>query len=280
MKYANLHLHSIYSDAQFTPEQLVLIGKALGYKALALTDHETDGGTKEFVAYAKAEGIETVTGVEFCGIVDGINVHLTALDFDPEENGIREFIQKRIFAQMEFTRKCVERGVRLGYIQGLKWDDVLDFAPNGAWLCIDSVIRAMQLKKLVSADYDWERFRANVFKGPEIREYRPDKVSACEVIETVRKAGGVVALAHPAKQTHLVEKLVSYGLNGIEVCHPHIDETDTALAKEAADVFRLYRCGGTDHTGPMSGCGGENAIPAFHGVTEEEFFTIKERKLG
>jgi predicted metal-dependent phosphoesterase TrpH len=47
MKYANCHLHSTYSDAQLTPAQLVLIGKSLGYKAQALTDHETDGGVKE-----------------------------------------------------------------------------------------------------------------------------------------------------------------------------------------------------------------------------------------
>lgn len=26
MKYANFHMHSVYSDAAFTPEQLVLIG--------------------------------------------------------------------------------------------------------------------------------------------------------------------------------------------------------------------------------------------------------------
>ena len=48
MKFANLHLHSTYSDAGFTPTQLVQLGKALGYKALALTDHETDGGNDEF----------------------------------------------------------------------------------------------------------------------------------------------------------------------------------------------------------------------------------------
>ena len=44
MKYANLHLHSFFSDGQMTPEQLVLIGKCMGYHALALTDHCTDGG--------------------------------------------------------------------------------------------------------------------------------------------------------------------------------------------------------------------------------------------
>ena len=56
MKYANLHLHSTYSDAQLTPEQLVLIGKSLGYRALALTDHETDGGVKEFAVVAEFHG--------------------------------------------------------------------------------------------------------------------------------------------------------------------------------------------------------------------------------
>ena len=56
MKYGNLHLHSVYSDSQFTPYQLVLIGKSLGYRALALTDHWSDAGFDEFFGYAKAEG--------------------------------------------------------------------------------------------------------------------------------------------------------------------------------------------------------------------------------
>ena len=56
MKYANLHLHSIYSDGLLTPHQLVIIGKSLGYRALALTDHETDGGVRPFMNSARSEG--------------------------------------------------------------------------------------------------------------------------------------------------------------------------------------------------------------------------------
>ena len=55
MKYANFHMHSVYSDAAFTPEQLVRLGKSLGYRALALTDHETDGGVKAFMACANSD---------------------------------------------------------------------------------------------------------------------------------------------------------------------------------------------------------------------------------
>ena len=68
VKFANLHFHSTYSDAQFTPEQLVLIGKSIGYHALALTDHDTDGGVRPMMEFAKKEGIDVISGCEFTGV--------------------------------------------------------------------------------------------------------------------------------------------------------------------------------------------------------------------
>lgn len=280
MKYANLHLHSTYSDASLTPEQLVFIGKSLGYFALALTDHETDGGVKEFTQIAWAEGIKSIAGVEFYGREDGKCVHLTALDFDVEDPGIRAFIQERCDLQAEYVRKCVEFGNAHGYIEGLDWNDVVDLNPDGVWHSFDSVMRAMLIKKVVPATYDWSALRTNVFKAPETKALKPAMPSAQRVIEVVRKAGGVIALAHPNEQIYLVPKLVEYGLNGIEISHPGLRGNTPALAKEAAETYNLYRCGGTDHTGPMSGNGGKYAIPAFEGITEEEYATLRERRLG
>jgi hypothetical protein len=73
---------------------------------------------------------------------------------------------------------------------------------------------------------------------------------------------------------------MEYGLNGIEVSHPDMTPETVQLAKQAAKAFRLYRSGGTDHTGAMSCCGGKHAIPALHGIDEEDFRIIKERRLG
>ena len=100
------------------------------------------------------------------------------------------------------------------------------------------------------------------------------------MIKVVRKAGGVIALAHPyASAPDYIQKLVDWGLNGIEVSHPNIRWGDeNALA--AAEAYNLYHCGGTDHTGPMSCCGGKHARPVFSGVTKEEFDILKERRLG
>ena len=119
-----------------------------------------------------------------------------------------------------------------------------------------------------------------VFKSPEASAFSPKTPTAEKVIKTVRGAGGIIALAHPVNRTHFAEELVKMGLNGIEVSHPNMDEQTVALALEAAREFNLYHCGGTDHTGPMSGCGGKLAVPVFSGITEEEYTTLTERRLG
>ncbi|MBE6597290.1 MAG: PHP domain-containing protein [Ruminococcaceae bacterium] len=277
MKYANLHLHSNHSDAQFSPEQLVLLGKSLGYYALALTDHETDSGVKSMMSYAKKQGgIDVISGVEFYGKHENASLHLTALDFDMDNPEIREFIKARVDARVECTRKCVELGIKNGVIDGITWDDVVKYNPDGAWLCIDSVMNAYRALKLQIPD----NLREAVFKTPEAKSFSPAKPTAEEVIKVVRKAGGVIALAHPYHWTKYVPKLYEYGLNGIEVSHPDNYENTSFLALEAAKTYNLYHCGGTDHTGVMSGCDGVYATSALQGITEEEYFTLKERRKG
>ena len=277
MKYANLHLHSTYSDAQFTPEQLFLIGKSLGYKAMALTDHETDGGVKGLMQYAKAQGgVDIISGVEFYGKHEGVTLHLTALDYDFDDPSFRAFVNERCELRAEMTRKCVERGIALGVIDGISWNDVLDNTPEGTWMCTDAVINTLRAKHSPIP----ENLYQACFKGPEIKAFTPTPPTAEEVIGVVRGAGGIVALAHPYKQTQFVPKLVEYGLNGIELSHPHNYENTSALAFEAAKTYKLYHSGGTDHTGPLSSYGGGSAIPAFNGITEEEYTILKERRLG
>ena len=146
MQYANLHLHSTYSDAGFTPSQLVKIGKALGYGALALTDHDTDGGCEVFMRACKSEGIRTVSGAEFYAAVGKRRMHLTALDFEQTNPGLREFIKKRCDVQADWARECVEKGLERGIIQGITWDDVLEYCPENAWICADVVFQVLRVK--------------------------------------------------------------------------------------------------------------------------------------
>ena len=276
MKFANLHLHSIYSDGVLTPKQLVSIGKSLGYQALALTDHETDGGVPRFLEKARAEGIDAISGIEFYGMYEGLNLHLTALDFDMDNPTLRAVVSRRCELRYECTKKRFELAAVDGMVDGITWDEVERHTPSGAWFCIGSLVRAYDALNLPEP----ANLSARVFKTPEAEALGPKTPDAEEVIKVVRGAGGIIALAHPYKRTHLIPGLVEMGLNGIEVSHPDNRENTSYLATELAKEYNLYHCGGTDHTGAMSAMGGKHARPALHGLTEEEYYILKERKRG
>src|SRR6476646_8813278 len=66
MGYVELHAHSAYSflDGASRPEELAVAAAELGYKALALTDHDGLSGSLEFAHAAKAFGVRAITGAE------------------------------------------------------------------------------------------------------------------------------------------------------------------------------------------------------------------------
>ncbi|MGI9148377.1 MAG: DNA polymerase III subunit alpha [Chloroflexota bacterium] len=83
---AELHLHTCYSflDGASSPEELALRAVELGYRALAITDHDGLYGAMEFAQACAAVGVQPVTGVELTlahGFVhaDSGPVHLTLL---------------------------------------------------------------------------------------------------------------------------------------------------------------------------------------------------------
>ncbi|HEX3617142.1 MAG TPA: PHP domain-containing protein, partial [Solirubrobacteraceae bacterium] len=76
--YVELHAHSAYSflDGASLPEELVIGALELGYKAFALTDHNSVSGSMEFAQSARALGLRALHGAEL-DLDDGR--HLTLL---------------------------------------------------------------------------------------------------------------------------------------------------------------------------------------------------------
>ena len=65
-EYAELHSHSNFSlhDGASTIDELVEQSKGLGYRALALTDHDNLHGSMEFARAGKYFDIQTIAGSE------------------------------------------------------------------------------------------------------------------------------------------------------------------------------------------------------------------------
>lgn len=80
--YVELHCHSALSllDGASLPEALVARAVALGYPALALTDHDELGGVVRFAEAAREAGLEGILGVELTVLVDDSAVGAPALE--------------------------------------------------------------------------------------------------------------------------------------------------------------------------------------------------------
>ena len=259
--YANMHTHSTHSDGKYTPAELAQHMAAEGYKAGALTDHDTATGYKEFKAECDRLGLECIFGVEFTAPCSSLkradgsdeNFHLTAYHFDPEYPPMQVYLEQMGLRETDQTRIIFEDGLEKGLISGITWDEVLEYNKDIIWLCNEHVFRAMKHKGLVT-DRDYYDFftRAYKYQRGMVPPSYPFK-TAEELIKLVHDAGGVIFVAHPHEQLQHIDALVEMGIDGMEVWHPDLTEAEKMEAYRIALEKKLYISGGSDHSGQ---CGG------------------------
>jgi predicted metal-dependent phosphoesterase TrpH len=249
--YANLHTHSTHSDGKYTPEELVRIAHEEGYKALAVTDHDTVTANAEVAALCREYGMENIFGAEFS---TPERYHIVGLDFDPEYPEMKEYLRQMAVRETDQTKVLFEKGLERGSISGITWDEVLEYNRGIAWLCNEHVFRAMKAKGLVT-DLDYNEF-FDVNYGKLRRTVPPAYPfkSVGEIIPLIKKAGGIAIVAHPnMEQLAKMDELIAAGIDGTEVFHPDLTAEEQAKALELAYQHGLFIAGGTDHSGL---CGG------------------------
>jgi hypothetical protein len=80
--FADLHLHTSFSDGTFTPEEVVAHGKGKGFAVLALTDHDTLEGCARMAAACAAERIEFIPGSELTAEFGEHELHILGYFLD------------------------------------------------------------------------------------------------------------------------------------------------------------------------------------------------------
>ena len=291
--YANLHLHSTHSDGKFTPEELVMTAKAEGYKAIAVTDHDTVTANDEVARICDREGMEHIFGAEFsvkATLGPHSAFHITAFDFNPTTPAMKRHLIGMGERETEFTHAIFNESVKQGKIKGITWNEVMDYNEGIVWLCNEHIFRAMVAKGLYKpSDYEtfWNECYYHVPAPADYVEpyHFPD---AKTLIGMIRDAGGIPVLAHPHLQLGYVDELMKMGLLGMEVFHPDLLPQEQVRAMKIAYEKGLFISGGTDHSGL---CGGEYVsfehpeetgyylLPCSFGVMEQHFWELKNRSL-
>lgn len=288
--YANLHTHSIHSDGPYTPEEIVKVAKEEGYKAVAVTDHDSATAFPELKEACHKYGMDYIFGVEFC-VLDPDDYHIVGFDFAPEYPPMKQYLADMGKRQTDNTRQCFNEAVALGNIKGITWEEILEDNKGVQNFYNNHVFRSMLKRGLVKQEeyrawFD-KNFKSQRFKYPPKINFKPLR----EVVKLIKEAGGIALVAHPHGKLDEIDFFIECGIEGIEVFHPQLDEAERERAYKIAIEKKLYISGGSDHSGL---CGGfynsypkgtdirtvrHYIEPLSAGTTENHFWEIKNRKL-
>lgn len=287
--FANCHLHSTFSDADYTPEELVEVAAELGHKAIVLTDHDNIGGCYRLQKAARKKGMLSLLGCEFSTEWMGINVHLVGFDFDPLDADLQKYMEHECQKVCSRAQLLLQWAVEKGNIRGnVTWQEVQEAFPENDYLCCNQIWEVLRKKGL----YQPEEYRAwhrENFSGYDrermarVRELTGSVYPKLEdMAKAIREAGGVPVVAHPRREMmEHAEELVEMGVMGFETLHPKMEEEVKQFFDRFCEERGLYKMGGTDHSSILVGHRPDLTCPPDSGgVTEEDFMKLYRRTLG
>ena len=219
---ANLHLHTIFSDGELPPAEVVGAHARAGFAGIALTDHDTLAGIDALGDPTRLP-VRLLPGVELSieddpprGLVD---VHLLGYGFALHDVRLRARLQAASEEREAQKRETVRRLQAAGY--PIDWEAVRSRARG-------NVGRPHIVAAIEAARPGQSREELYALMGPGGPAYVPRarELPLEEAVALVQAAGGVTVLAHPGVYSHVPDLDVLFrtcaaaGVRGLEVTYP------------------------------------------------------------
>jgi predicted metal-dependent phosphoesterase TrpH len=105
----NFHLHTVYSDGQMQPQDVIKQAIALKAEHIAITDHHTVDGyfqAQQFLPQS-THSPKLHIGIEINASLLFTEVHILGYEFDPSHPVVEPYLQKKSTAGIDYQAKSV-----------------------------------------------------------------------------------------------------------------------------------------------------------------------------
>lgn len=250
MKTCDLHTHSIFSDGTLSPAELVALAEETGLSAIALTDHNTVLGLKDFIKAGEAASVTTVPGCEFTTEYHGKEIHIVGL-FIKEAvwDEVENYFSKLKRSKKESNHLLIRNLQKAGY--DITYDEVAT-STQASEFNRAHVALLLQQKGYIQSIPD--AFDTFLKEGNGVY-IPPKRLDVFQTIEFIKSIDAIAVLAHPflnLKEEELrvfLPQAKKRGLDAIETMYSDYDENMTEKAKKLAEEFDLLQSGGSDFHG-------------------------------
>ena len=236
---ADLHSHTLYSDGELKPQELLERAKKNGIDILAVTDHDTFKGSEEAYEIAPNIGMRAIYGMELSTKSNGESIHVLCYFSRPNQNnGLYKIMENQRLVRKNRAYKIANL---LHEYFGFQLDT--SFIENR-----HSITRGTIANEIVNQGYATSK--KDVFKkmiGDDCPCYLPStELSFEDGVKLIKENGGMCVLAHPCLyKKNNIEDLIKVGIDGIEAVYPDKGNVESKY-RDLAKKYNIIVTGGSD----------------------------------
>ncbi len=242
MKYADLHVHTFYSDSTFSPEEVVSCAKDKGLSAIAICDHDSVDGIEPSKQVGDILGVEIIPAIELAVEKSDAEIHILGYFIEWQADWLRKKLKELQDFRVTRIHKMVEH-LKDRHIE-IDPNDVFKLSGKGSVGRLHLAQALLRSGKIKSFKEAFDKY-IGFLKPCYVSNMR---FSPQEAIDLLLKAGGVPVLAHPnvMGKDEYIPELIEYGLRGIEVYHTDHKQSAVKRYEELAKDHNLIMTGGSD----------------------------------
>lgn len=249
MKYADLHIHSCYSDGTMTPEEIIDLAKKKCVKVISITDH--DSIASQYVTNSTWEDVSIIPGIELSTEFQELEIHMLGYNIDIENESLKKVVNK--------LNRCRLNRIKEMLFELKKYEIHLELEDLAIQL--DSTVGRSHVANAMVKNGYFDNYKtaftSYLVKGKPAY-VKGFKLDYKETLELIHTCGGISVLAHPGQMYRgmgiekTIKDLKCYGLKGIEVYHPSHTKEQTNYFYNLATKYKLCITGGSDYHGKQS----------------------------
>jgi len=245
----DLHLHTIYSDGQWTAEQLIAHLLKDQFSLAAITDHDRVDILCSIQTLALEKHMPLLVGVEMSTLWRNEMVDLLCYGFDPDHNSLDALAQDLLRRQQENSRDVYAKLQQQGYT----------LTPSELSMILDQTSPLQQFAFVTAL-----KAHGYGLGQPSVGKILMDAGCAfasndpAAVVQAAHQSGAICLIAHPGRGEGFVNFDASlldqfrqeFPIDGLEVYYPLHSPQQTGIYQEYARENHLLISAGSDSHRP------------------------------